>query len=830
MPVKRISWNDWAAGLKLAGSADDTKDEGLRRARNVAYLQSGMLRMIAPPALLVDPGTAGTLHSLTSFGSADAIYNIVGTALRRNAAAVAGVPTLDGNRATFMKAPPTSGKTDQLFVAGATTPPQFLFKVSDNGAAGTATRWGIAPPTSAQITALGLSKAGTRLSKSVDTMDTGWTVGSDSGSGSNTVTPDSAVAITADSQRIDFIRDDSVRITKNITVDLANFAGPVASSEQDYIQFYVRCRRPKHINNVEIIFGVGGTGFNHTYSREITFRVVKGKQKKKLIGLGDLIKQKDQPTFLSEQRGSTLDLSETHILGDTTIPVAKNTWTRVTLPKASFETNGNAGTPGFTWADVQAVRVQVESNKQGGGTLWVDDITLAGGFGMLGNYKYTLTFLNENTGTRSNPALDNDGQIVFKEIADVDRQSVDITVIPIANSEADTQITHVEIWRTIGNGEVYFFDKKVTLGTASTTDSTADYVGLSETATDTLSPEVLPTDNISPRDAAFDFNVCAGPLYGRVFWARNEVTPALGPPEIQQGRGRLYYSPIGRAEAVDSFIDISPSDEPIQNIIVWNDKVYVFTLNGMYQVLNTDEPFISNPIDGAPGLRRPYALAAGVEGIYWVAIDGVYLFDGTAARNITDEELRPLFRGESGLGDFTSAFTPDQLFVNKNELIVTSTGTFQLIREHESGAWRYTDYTVTAIGFQTLAQRIIAGIGADVFNYEPEPFDTSATGRTFTVETSHKKVHVNARGIIQRLYIDCVNPSETLTPLLVIDGVEQAALTAVGASASRQIVEYSLNVVASRAGIRIDGATINNPVEIYDIALDVYIPDEADWG
>lgn len=829
MAVKRVSWKDWNKGLWLSGQPDAQPNESLRRARNVSYLQNGVLRMMAPQVLIVDPTTAGGLHSLTEFNSA--VYSIAGTSLRRNAAAVTAAPTLDGNRATWMKAPPTSGKTDRLFVCGATTPATgFMFKIEDSGAAGTATRWGIAPPTAAQVTGLTLTAA-TRASRTIDAMSAGWTVDSDSGDIGNTVTFDATPSIVANSTRITAIKDDVVRAQKNITVDLNVFPAAVTSSDQDFIQFFIRVRRVKHINNVEIIFSVGGTDFNHTYSREITFRLVKGKKRKKLIGLGDLVRLRDQATFLRDNQEVLKERTQAELLGETTVPVAKNTWTRVTLPKATFDLDGNAGQAGFTWADVQAVRIQVETNKLGRGIVWIDEMFMTGGTGMLGDYKYTFTFLNQNTGTRSNPALDNDGQIVFESISDIDRQGVNITGIPTANSESDTQITHVEIWRTIGNGEVYFKAGQVTLGTTTFDDRVADYIGLAENATSTLEPTVLPIDNINPRDASFDFNVCAGPLYGRVFWARNEVTPALGPPEIQQGRGRLYYSPIGRAEAVSGFIEVSPSDEPIQNIVIWNERLYVFTRERMFAILNTDEPFIATPIEGAPGLKSGYALAVGVEGIYWVATDGVYLYNGSTATNITDDVLRPLFRGETtGLGDF-AGFTPDQCLVARNQLVITSTGTFQLIRELVSGAWRYGDVTATAIAYRPSTGQIMVGSANDVFDFEPEPFNTGATGRTFTVETNWQKVHPNAKGIVQRLYIDCLTTAgETLVPLLVVNGVEQAALTAVAASATRTITEYSLNQVVSRVGVRIDGTTINNPVEIYEIALDVYVPDEPDMG
>jgi hypothetical protein len=224
---------------------------------------------------------------------------------------------------------------------------------------------------------------------------------------------------------------------------------------------------------------------------------------------------------------------------------------------------------------------------------------MIGGTGMQGDYQYNITYKNSTTGTRSNPDLSN-----TVDVEDINRTGVTLDAIPLST---DSQVDKIEIWRTLGNGTRLFKCKEIANtewgvgeGDQKTTDNVADYIGMFKGAASKLDDEELPIDNLKPEDTYEDV---AGPHVNRMWWSRDT---AVDPDNSLPAKaGRLYYSPKGRFEAVDGFIDVSGNDDAIQKIVVWDERLWAFTTSHVYEIKHDDEPFL--PVAVVIGLMTAFA-------------------------------------------------------------------------------------------------------------------------------------------------------------------------------------------------------------------------------
>lgn len=129
--------------------------------------------------------------------------------------------------------------------------------------------------------------------------------------------------------------------------------------------------------------------------------------------------------------------------------------------------------------------------------------------------------------------------------------------------------------------------------------------------------------------------------------------------------GRLYWSKAGKPDQwrPQDNIEVSGGGEPLQRGFIYNTRPYVFSVELLYaiNVNPAGRPrFVAWPTPVSEGLWRRYALAVGPK-IWWLAKDGIYESNGSAARNITTPSLiRPLFEGESVSGLSPVDMTADQ--------------------------------------------------------------------------------------------------------------------------------------------------------------------------
>lgn len=875
--MPRLQFHLFPDGLRLVDSVGEGPPTSLRRARNVASLAGGVLRSATVPVTVATPVVArsfakfngrfitrGTnagekLQFETGTGT-----NVFTTLTMPTLPAGFGTTLVAGNDPmTFLAAPPTSDvNTEYLFGVDGTNIGTNRALVKVDGA-GAVTAWGILPPTPNDALGILLTKD-TQSEKFINTVATDpfeaaadWPITAADEDGLQAFTSVATIAspsILGNSIRVRVAKDDSAKITRTFAapIDLTTF-GALASGDEDFITFYIRVRRPKHITSLNVTLSTDVPGANddikaNFYSRELNFRTVTKQQKKKLLGLGDLIQVGHEQEFLQNQHTKESDLSFQQSIGEQRIAIGRNVWTRITLPKSSFEASGSP-----TWASIRAIQMTVAANKQGSTAVFFDRMTINGGVGTHGDYDYTITFKNSITGTRSNPPIDNatgtftgiPNSIVKVTIADVERQGVLLTFPHIL---LDPQVDFVEIWRTVGNGKAFFKAGQLAVSTpgdvplnATFDDTTADYFGLNSTATHVLDPALeLPIDNISPRDPELVFQDCIERVhYGRVWWTRNVFGTGT--------QGRAYYSPIGRLEAVQAFVDVTSGvTDPCQRVLVWNDRLFCFTKSALYEILGTDEPFVVQRVEGAPGTLAPYTIASSTSGLYYWAEDGIYRFNGQFAENVTDEKLLPVTRYGITSGDFPGGTTriPTRGAAGRNSYYLQGFCGFTLVYDFASQTFRYLDAASATTGhgflwFDYVTGEMLAESNNTGTIQKIEPrISTSfadASASTGTVAFSASVVFRAPPGrqaIVRKVWIDASTTGDTsaaglfTTSSIIIDGTSFPLTIGVGlTNQDRQISENNVNKSGNTFELIVGGAfrrvTVNN------IEVDYTVPEGA---
>ena len=882
--IRTLAWRLFTGGLWLTGPRENNPAGSMRRANAVYPLRTGSVRSRSGITQLENRAA----HSLfKAFGRRIAG---IGTQLWREVLGVwtqliSGVPTLDGTNLTFLTAPPTVGKDEYVFVAGAGN----LFKI--NPALDTATKWGIdrpantgAPTVFGGIITAPSSALGTQATKLIDEMNatTGWTatVMDEDDTDVTATFPPNLTAVTKNvvstpasppdaSLRTRGFRDKTVRLDKNITINLNQFSAPGDSGDEDYIEFYVAIARPKHIKNFEIIFYVGAAPADKndvaaSYSREMTVVRVNKRKKRKLVGLGDFIRQKDVKKALADGRLEGASLSTAEFVGQDQLGVKRRTWTRVTVAKSSFEANGNAGQTGFTWADVTALRFSYETTKLGGSRVWIDRIRMIGGVGMQGDYQYMFTFLNNNTGTRSNPfpmrldPVTNLPLFAPVVINNVERQPVLLGLLAGAvalPAPVDLQVTHLEIWRTVGSGTNFFLADKTASTVASPatgyTDTVADVPGLfgGGGGTKFLQPIELPDDNDRPVDLASSTttaieDVC-GPIYGRLFMCTGVDN-------------RVWYSAIGRMETAPSYTEVGGAqqtvarsdfpvaltlntNEDVSRVVVWNEQVFAFTNKGVYRCVTQDEPFVFIKIVGAPGTRFPRSVAVTDAGILYQALDGIRLIDGLTSR--LDDNLAPIFRGgnSDGLVNFEAVAA---VFARGEYYISDATQTLAFAPE---GGWRNVGAICRAFFWEEDSRVLLAAVSlsatfricslegsstGEVAGLVAEATTDNGAAIAFSIETGGADVGTQLKqptgvwGIAQRIYVLGQTDAQSLTVELIIDNTVVSVGTISTLAGIRSQMELGIQRAGWITGVRLTGS-LSTRIEISEISVDVYVPERG---
>jgi len=803
--VTRITKRDFDGGLSVSCPPDVLEPNKLRRACGLNAVRTKSMRSRNGSEVLYT--YTAPAHSLHRFNGTD--FHGVGTVLYRNGVSV--LTGLSGATLYFASMPPTLDKEDYLFVSGGGA----LYKVDKLGAV---SNWGIDPPSNGFTAA-----KGTRLYKAIEAFDNAaaW-------AGTSVTLADEATIKHegTNSMKCTLVENVTGYCTKNNTIDLSMFSAVDDSTKEDFITFWIRVDFPDNLDMVQLDFSLGNTTFaadvftqqfNYTRDEETETGA------EDVAGFGDheLVDSPETEADTTANyrpvdavstdipqtpntRRATYDGSYNGVyqnvlqkLQQGVLPPEQNRWKRMRIAKNTFKRQGEGN---YGWDDVQAVKFTFKTNTNGGAVVYLDDLRMIGGAGLLGNYKYHITFKNSSTGHRSNP---NSTAVMLKNVK---RQPVALANLPVS---ADTQVDFVEIWRTVGNGALFWKAGEVANGTTTFDDDVADgYFLDSRDSATVLGTEELPLDNIKPEAT---FGVVVGPYNASLFW----LSKATGK------RGRVYYSPIGRPEACTGFVNVSnDSDNALQMLCLWNGALYAFSKERVYLIYGNN-PYLYREVQGVPGTKYPGTVVGTPQGIAYQAVGGVRLFNGASAPLMGFDALSKIFRGESISELGLSAFVGTAATFARDEYII-SNGVNTFAHNMTNGTWREC-----GVGFGTLYYEsdvdVLAVAGGDVGNGvwdfdKVGMLDDGGEAIVFDVEVAHERLSSDKLVVVDRVLIDVNTGGQALNVEVLLDGVVRLSTCVV--CASRMIHELSLDLVCNYVGVRLYGS-LTAQVEMFGVEYDV---------
>ena len=416
----------------------------------------------------------------------------------------------------------------------------------------------------------------------------------------------------------------------------------------------------------------------------------------------------------------------------------------------------------------------------------------AGAAGALnGTYKYRVTFKNTVTGTRSNPSPD-DIEITVANL------QVNLSNIPISS---DAQVNAREIFRTAAGGAILFKVDQINDNTTTVfTDNVAD---------GDLQPIELLFDNTVPTD---DYDDAAGPHAGRAWWTRSSKAGE---------EGRVFYSPAGRAEAVEGFIEPGTSDDPVQKIVPWAGFMWAFTEAGVFQIIGESEPFVFRELSGAPGTSSPFTVRATPAGIIYQSNDGIRLANLSGSRPLVMDAVVVLFQGEAA--ENLTAFEGVVAGFSENEYFI-SDGVATIAVNIDTGTWRDLGIGSRAFFFEEDTGDMLASFTSGtpkILRFEVEnQLTDDGQAIPFEVQTKTEAVDQSLEGVVQRLYIDANTGGETVVPVVILDEVETTLSSF--SSSIRTVIEIPVGKKARRVAIRLTSDTFKQ-IEVFEIGADVHV-------
>lgn len=379
-------------------------------------------------------------------------------------------------------------------------------------------------------------------------------------------------------------------------------------------------------------------------------------------------------------------------------------------------------------------------------------ITIGAGSGLTGTYNVRYTYIRkvgQVVVTESNPS-DEGIPVALTD----DKLSISWT------ASTDPQVTHVRIYRTVADGEIYYFDQDVAVGSTSI---------LSDTSDDDLNTQIVDNHNRPPL-GTFTF----GPAYdGTCF--------------IIDGN-KLYYCLPKQPEywPEDYYVEISPPQFPGQCGCFYNGQAYVLTKTRIYYIQGTGATtFFPLPMESKTGAQGRFgALPIEGHGIFHTGPDGIYLFSN-GDKKVTEDRFEPIFRGEDindipGVSDMSTSIL--HRYVNDLIFGYSSYGYSYpnnfLIFNLNSGKTNYYNYNNKEfICLQTdeTNKRLISG-GADGYVRQIEkPSETTDSGDAINWDVQSKEFTLQTRANFPRHTKYDINSSSAAgaTGQILLDGIVQ---------------------------------------------------------
>ena len=781
--MEKLKLQKLSGGLYLSGGADLTPPGMMRRYRGVSPISVNSLRSRDGSNTLHD--LSGAPHSAIYYNSK--WYTGASTAFYEETSSIRS--GLSGDRLSFSLMPSTAGLVDSLFVAGGGD----LFKVDSSG---DVWDWGIEAPANTAIVVDG--GAGGELTDGAVYKYRFTYYNSITGTRSNP-TPFPSDLATNTILMLHFngadgsttITDQSpsanvVTAVGNAQVDVGDYRFPNGScifdGSGDYLSIpdssdffcdtdnmtidcWIRSPSALTINTKYTIYRQydDATHYVHLYYYRYNAGITIDRIYFEIVnGASTLTMYCDaRPTYAAWQhialiRGFNGTANSWHL-----------TTHQVSGSRYGYETKSSS----ISWPDLAAI-VTIGGDVDGNDFVgWIDEFRM-----LNGSAGWTGGFEPDTEPYGSNVEVDLAGGST----------SIDLTYLP---GSADSQVDYLELWRTIGGGDAYFYLTSLENGTTSYTDDISD---------DNLLSLELPVDNVQPYPW---FDDCFGPWNASMFWITRS----------QEGeRGRVYYSPVGRAEAVQCFIEVTSDTDGLQKIVSYAGNLYVVSKSRAFQIYGTN-PYYVRELPGVAGTTAPHTVVVTPYGVAWESQDGPRIFSGGAqSKLLYYDQIKPLFRGVGveNLSSFTGAIAT----FARGEYIISDTSQ-TLALDLEAGRWRDLGLACTCLAYDPENDVIAAGIGTDLLEIENEG-DTDDAGTDITFDIKTGEIAFDPPALVELIRIDADANGETLTFTPGMD-VGTSFSDTLETTAGRRWNEFNLDArLTNRLSVRINGS-IGSIVNIY---------------
>jgi len=811
----KIKLRNFDGGLVLTPPVDKLKENALWYARGINRLSRGSVRQRQGSTSLhavasIELGSRGVYYWNDSwfYGTSNSLYQ--GTTVLSSG-------TYDGSRLTFAVAGPTAGYDDVLFITGGST--ATLRKVST---ANTVTYWGIAPPLDTLTVTSGGTTGG--LTTGADYQYRLTYYNDQTGTRSNPTTLPSTVGIVS-SETVLLLHctgDHSSTTFNDVSPSChtVTAAGDAQKSTATADPFgndigvmllepatASYCTVPPHNDFYKM--------FNYPWGMEAFINFIALPADGAHMGLFQVYTSTANFWSYSVYRsGSNYYLYFLNTVGG----VAKHSVSALI---------GAAPTTG-TWYHVCAVRESLSDSIRLG---WNGVLP----FGVPNATQFTPSFATLEIGKSflklASPAIDTTatfngrlseirftvGSAPYTETSYTApteqfaaawlNTGADEVALSLANipPSTDSQVTHTEIWRTAADGSAFYLASRIESSLTSFKDTVAD--------TD-LGTDELPTDNLKPYNWFDDCVVHNASM----FWITRTQAGELG---------RIYYSPIGRLEAVEGFINVTDDAEPLQKLVKYGPGLGVFSDGGFYEILG-ENPYYSRPVPGVPGTVEPFSVAITPYGVAYEAADGPRLLSGGGTQPIADGTLDAVFQGEAR-GQLSAWGTGTWAIYARDEYILCDTTGLQSVAINmRNGRCRDLGLPLRSIYYAPQVDKIAAYTTASSAVWEIEKegkySDAAGVGIPFQIQTATFTHPSQQNVLVRNVFVDA---ESTRTMSFILVHSQGTTETITGSGATRTVYELPYNQWTRDFALRITATTTTTgDVEIYGIDFDLYVPPE----